>query len=216
MSVVVQSLWIGPRLGVMEAAAARSHLARGHAYHLYVYDEVAGAPPGVELKDAAAVLPRSAVACYAAGPVRGSYAVFANYFRYALLVDRGNWRADADPFCPAPFCPAPFDLPAERVFPRELASPGGPGQGIPDPRHALRRPRRRTGGFARPYFPPVKRRRPRRLGSIEPCLPDCRTPRRVAMPDCFASEPRRAARIRSRRCSAAGCGAFTKGSLARP
>ncbi len=121
MSVVVQSLWIGPRLGRMEAAAMRSHLASGHEFHLYIYDEIENAPDGVVLKDAAAVLPRSEIVSDQDGPGKGSYAAFANYFQYVLLLDRGNWWADADQFCLRP-----FDFAADHVFSREATLGGGP------------------------------------------------------------------------------------------
>ena len=37
---VIQSLWIGERLSVMEQLSIRSYLDQGHPFHLYVYSPV--------------------------------------------------------------------------------------------------------------------------------------------------------------------------------
>lgn len=77
---VCNSLWIGPRLGAVERACLRSVLRQGHRLVLWCYDIPAGVPAGVELRDAAAILPREAIVTHKAG----SHALFANRFRYEL------------------------------------------------------------------------------------------------------------------------------------
>jgi mannosyltransferase OCH1-like enzyme len=46
---------------------------------------------------------------------RPSYAGFANYFRYKLLLERGGWWADTDTICLKP-----FDFPDDYVFSSEI------------------------------------------------------------------------------------------------
>ena len=97
---IVQGLWIGPELSVMERLSAASFMAHGHEYHLYVYDDVRGVPAGARLRDANEILPASMIFQYAHSK---SYAGFANHFRYQLLFDRGGWWADTDVICVKPF-----------------------------------------------------------------------------------------------------------------
>lgn len=108
----MQGLWIGPRLSAMERLSIGSFLAQGHPYHLYVYDEVEGVPPGVLLKDANEILPANRIFRY---PNGGSYAGFSNHFRYQLLRARGNWWVDLDLVCLRPFdFQAPIVISSER------------------------------------------------------------------------------------------------------
>jgi hypothetical protein len=92
------SLWIGARLGRLERACFRSVLAQGHGLRLWCYDKPEGVPDGVELADAAAILPRDRVVAHASGSV----ALFANHFRYELQrLGLGLWL-DADIYLLAP------------------------------------------------------------------------------------------------------------------
>jgi mannosyltransferase OCH1-like enzyme len=115
-SVVVQGLWIGEALSTMERLSIASFLAHGHEYHLYVYGPVANVPTGTCLKDGSEVLPKSMIFQY---PDRPSYAGFANYFRYKLLLDRGGWWVDTDAVCIRP-----FDFAEQYVFSSELRNDG--------------------------------------------------------------------------------------------
>ena len=82
------TLWIGNRLGPVERACLRSVLRQGHDLALYCYGEVEGIPAGVEVRDAGEVLPESAVFRHRSG----SYAFFADWFRYELLSrSMGTW-----------------------------------------------------------------------------------------------------------------------------
>lgn len=100
MSEPIQGLWIGPRLSAMERLSIRSFLDHGHPYHLYVYDPVREVPAGAVLKDASEILPPERIFRYRD---EGSYAGFANFFRYKLLLERGGWWADTDVVCLKPF-----------------------------------------------------------------------------------------------------------------
>lgn len=95
---LAQSLWVGPSLRWIERMSMQSFLLNGWRYKLYVYDEPAGVPDGVELADAAAILPRSAVFREGAGSGahRGSLGAFSDLFRYALLERRGGFWTDTD------------------------------------------------------------------------------------------------------------------------
>lgn len=101
------TLWIGPRLSFLERACLKSALRQGHPLALYCYDEPEGVPPGVELRDAALVLPESSMLRHRSG----SPALFANRFRYELLRrELGTW-IDCDVYFVAP-----LEVPGEWIF----------------------------------------------------------------------------------------------------
>jgi hypothetical protein len=102
-----QSLWVGGALSPLEIACIRSFLARGHAFRLYCYDDVANAPAGCERADARDIVAASEVFAYGHGREQGSYAGFADLFRYKLLLDRGGWWVDTDVVCLATDVPEP-------------------------------------------------------------------------------------------------------------
>ena len=82
------TLWIGPALGAVERACLRSGLAQGHAVTLYCYDVPCGVPSGIDVRDAAAVMPADRIIRHRTGSV----ALFSNMFRYALLKQgKGIW-----------------------------------------------------------------------------------------------------------------------------
>lgn len=105
---VIQMFWHGAPLSRVERLSITSFLANGHEVDLYVYDEPEGVPAGTILKDAAAILPRTSIFRHRR---TGSLALFADWFRYRLLFERGGIWADADMVCLAP-----FDYPTPRIF----------------------------------------------------------------------------------------------------
>ncbi len=109
---VIQGLWIGPELSIMEQLSIASFLGNGHEYHLYVYNQPKHIPDGTVVRNAAEILPSSRIFQYRQYP---SYAGFANFFRYKLLVERGGWWVDTDTICLKH-----FDFPEEYVFSTEL------------------------------------------------------------------------------------------------
>lgn len=117
MNDAIQALWIGPALSMMERLALTSFVAAGHVVHLYVYDDVDGVPSGVDVCDAAEILPRSRIFRYAE---HDTVSGFSNFFRYKLLLARGGWWVDTDVVCLKP-----FDIDGEHVFSSEL-SKGAP------------------------------------------------------------------------------------------
>jgi mannosyltransferase OCH1-like enzyme len=110
---IMQGLWIGAELSVMEQLSISSFLRSGHQYHLYVYDEPRNIPAGTMIKDASGILPSSNIFQYKQRP---SYAGFSNFFRYKLLLEHGGWWVDTDTICLKP-----FDFSAEYVFSSEMS-----------------------------------------------------------------------------------------------
>jgi hypothetical protein len=106
-----QSLWIGKRLSVMEQLTIRSFLDHGYSFHLYTYEDVENIPAGTTVRPAEEIVPRTEIFCYQRGYGKGSFAGFANKFRYKLLFDRGGWWTDLDAVCLKP-----FDFPDEHVI----------------------------------------------------------------------------------------------------
>jgi len=111
---IIQGLWIGSELSVMERLSIDSFLSNGHEYHLYVYDHVRNVPRNTRVKDASEILPPSMIFQY---EKHKSFSAFSNFFRYKLLLERGGWWADADMVCLKP-----FDFSHEYVFSSEMAN----------------------------------------------------------------------------------------------
>jgi len=99
MAEVINSLWIGRPLSLLEQLSITSFLQNGYEYHLYCYDEVANVPRGTVLCDAAEILPASEIFYYRRGPGKGSVAVFTDLFRLKILFEKGGWWVDTDVVC---------------------------------------------------------------------------------------------------------------------
>src|SRR5262245_50707816 len=96
---IVQSLWIGERLGTMGRLGLASFLANGHEFHLYCYDRISDVPKGAVIRDASEILPRDQAFAYQTGFGQGSHSGGSNFFRYKLLLERGGWWVDTDVVC---------------------------------------------------------------------------------------------------------------------
>jgi hypothetical protein len=96
---LIQGLWIGGELSVMEQLCIASFLYHGHEFHLYVYDEVRNVPAGAVIKDANAIVPRERIFTY---KEHNSVAGFSNIFRYKLLLEKGGYWVDMDLVCLKP------------------------------------------------------------------------------------------------------------------
>jgi hypothetical protein len=97
----IAALWIGGPLSFLEQLCLVSFVAAGHAVRLYTYHGVPNAPTGVELADAADILPMTGVLTHAA---TGSPALHSDVFRYHMLAKLSQtiW-ADTDAYCVKPF-----------------------------------------------------------------------------------------------------------------
>ena len=98
MSDVLATLWIGDDPGALERACLRSAVRHGHRVALYCYRAPATPIPGVEVRDAATILPEDKVIRYR----NGSVSLFSNWFRYALLRRSEAIWIDADVYFVAP------------------------------------------------------------------------------------------------------------------
>jgi hypothetical protein len=137
------TLWIGDSLGLVERACLRSVLRQGHSLAIYCYDKVEGIPDGVEVRDAADVLPKAAILRHKSGSV----ALFSDWFRYELQRrSLGTWL-DTDNYLVAP-----LDMSSAYLFGKEI---------IDAPRPWRRRQRQAiNGGVLRlppdsPMLPPL-------------------------------------------------------------
>ena len=115
---VIQGLWIGSSLSVMEQLSIASFIKNGHEYHLYVYNDVKGVPPKTVIKDANEILAQGHIIKYKYKG-RDNFSGSANVFRYKLLLERGGYWADTDTVCLRP-----FDFQSEYVFGEERHDDG--------------------------------------------------------------------------------------------
>jgi hypothetical protein len=123
----INSLWIGNSLSFQELLTLKSFVAKGHEFHLWVYEPLKTAlPQGVILQDANEILSSESIFRYPKKnsnyyfkkilPYRigellgasidwghGSFAGFSDIFRYKLLYEKGGWWADMDMTCLKPF-----------------------------------------------------------------------------------------------------------------
>ena len=92
---IVQSLWIGNKLSIMENLCIKSFLKNDYDYHLYTYNFVENVPEGTIIKDANEILDNSEVYSYA----NSSFSAISNRFRFELLYKRGGMWVDTDVIC---------------------------------------------------------------------------------------------------------------------
>lgn len=122
MPDTIQGLWVGPRLSAMEQLCIRSFLSHGHSFHLYVYQETEGIPAGTVVRDGNEILPSSRIFTYRE---HNTYAGFANFFRYKLLLEKGGWFVDADTICLKAFdFQTPYLFSSEGINGRQLVNLG--------------------------------------------------------------------------------------------
>lgn len=93
------ALWIGHRLSPLAAACLKSFVELGHTVRLHAYEPVAGVPDGVVVTEAAAIVPQSRMVRHRAS---GSYALFADLFRFEVLAQGLGLWIDADVLCVRP------------------------------------------------------------------------------------------------------------------
>ncbi|MGL1902919.1 MAG: glycosyltransferase [Fibrobacterales bacterium] len=134
MSNIIQTLWIGNPLSKLEQLCLTSFIKNGHEVHLYTYGDVGNVPEGVVVKDANEIVPQSEIFTY----YKGSYAGFADWFRWEMLYKVGGYWVDTDMVCLKKFdfdndeivfgeqerdfiCPAVLKFPKGHSFPRHMA-----------------------------------------------------------------------------------------------
>ncbi len=105
---VINGLWIGNELSVVEMLTIHSFIRMGHTFHLWLYEPLKNdLPPQVVICDANEIIPRSSVFRYSKvnqyGHGKGSVSGFSDIFRYKLLYEKGGWWVDMDVTCLQPF-----------------------------------------------------------------------------------------------------------------
>ena len=129
----MQSLWIGETIGPFGELCIGSFLAHGHRFRLFCYQAPSDLPAGVEVCDAREIVGEEKIFCD-----QGSYAHFADLFRWTLLAERGGWWTDLDVVCLRPLvglgscvfareddervCGTLLRFPARHPLPREMAA----------------------------------------------------------------------------------------------
>lgn len=97
---IMQGLWIGDRLSLLEQLSVKSFMSNGHEYHLYIYDHVKNIPSGVVIKNANEIISKKDV--YQSEFLiknKLTYCGFSDYFRFKLLLDKGGFWTDLDVIC---------------------------------------------------------------------------------------------------------------------
>ncbi len=100
----VRFFWVGPPLSAYEILSLKSFLGAGARVILYAYDKSLAVPDGVELRDAAEVLPLDVLNRYNSGNAK-AWARHSDLFRYVMLEKFGGWYADLDIVCLADVLP---------------------------------------------------------------------------------------------------------------
>ena len=106
-NVIVNGLWIGNTLSMIEQLTVCSFIDHGHEFHLWTYQELeTELPVEVIIRDANQIIPENQVFKYKKtnqfGHGKGSYAGFSDLFRYKLLHENGGWWVDMDVCCLKP------------------------------------------------------------------------------------------------------------------
>lgn len=97
----VAALWIGGPLSYLEQLCLKSFVDAGQHIRLYRYEDIPNVPEGVEVADAAEIMPLTG---FLRHERTGSPALHSDLFRYHMLakLDRTIW-ADTDAYCVKPF-----------------------------------------------------------------------------------------------------------------
>ena len=113
----IQSMWVGNKISKIERLSMQSFQSNGMSYTLYVYNDVKNIPDGVNIDDANKILHESEVTTYKKGPGKGSYAGFADYFRWALMYKVGGVWVDTDVICLKNFSTKKNKVAGEIIYP---------------------------------------------------------------------------------------------------
>jgi len=107
-NTIINGLWVGNQLSPLELLTLQSFVDHGHQFYLWVYENIQNKiPTNVILKDANEIVPHRDVFTLKYGDEeqgfgKGSLALFADWFRYNLLFEKGGWWVDMDVTCLKP------------------------------------------------------------------------------------------------------------------
>ncbi|MBC7489894.1 MAG: hypothetical protein H7240_07930 [Glaciimonas sp.] len=96
--IKVHMFWAYGNLSKLEILCAKSFIQSGYDLLFWSYEKINNLPEGAILRDAGEILPEHRVFKYQ----NGSYAGFADLFRYAVLCKEGGLWADTDVICLLP------------------------------------------------------------------------------------------------------------------
>jgi hypothetical protein len=126
-NVIVHTVWIGGRLGLMEQLTIKLLQSHGHQVNLWSYDKTEGVPVGTLLRDASEIMPASTIFRYTGSPVTvlpnggiGSLSHWSDQFQLRLLHKEGGIYLQLDVACLKPlnfrkkYAFAPHYLPRRR------------------------------------------------------------------------------------------------------
>lgn len=115
---VIRMLWVGGKLSPVEQLSAKSWLDNGFRVEMWSYDDLGNVPTGCVVRDGNEIIPRDQIFTHSekTGRSKGSFAGFADIFRWKLLEKKGGFWADCDIICLKQ-----FDLPDELVIASEVA-----------------------------------------------------------------------------------------------
>ncbi len=92
--MIVQSLWVGPKLSDLEKYSIKSFQKQGHTFVLYTYGKVLGIPKNTIVKDGNEIISKEDLFDF-----KSSFLPFSDLFRYAMLYKNGGYWVDLDMIC---------------------------------------------------------------------------------------------------------------------
>lgn len=106
----LRTFWHGAPLGPYNLLGPRSFVDFGHRIELFTYDRALAVPDWIVRRDANEIWETAHVMSYQKDLGRGSFALHANLFRYAMLHKLGGWWVDLDVILLRP------ELPTEEIY----------------------------------------------------------------------------------------------------
>lgn len=94
-SITVHMLWVEGNLGNLELLCCNSFIKNNFNLIMWTYGNMSNLPDGALQRDAREIIPEDRIFTYK----NGSYAGFADLFRYAVLSKHGGLWADTDVIC---------------------------------------------------------------------------------------------------------------------
>lgn len=100
LSMIVNTVWIGKKLGPVHAACLRSFVRQGHDVVLHAYGKPEDTPAGVRLFDASKLMSENEVFSH---KETGSLSIASDVYRYRIQREGLGLYVDCDVYCVKPF-----------------------------------------------------------------------------------------------------------------
>lgn len=98
-NTLIHALWIGDKLGEISRCCLTSFIKQGHSVYLHTYGDIQDLPQGITICDANKIIKKEKIFRH---KHTGSYAIFADIFRYELLKNVNGIYVDCDVYCLKP------------------------------------------------------------------------------------------------------------------